>query len=665
MSETALQELERLRKEQGPLEPTFWDDVKGVARFAGQGILFGWADEVTAALRALGSNKTFSELHQEEQNKLAEFKERNPKTAFTAEIVGSLLIPGAIYGRGAMTLARAAKIGAGSGAVYGAGSSEGDLTTSKGLTQRGMGAGIGSLVGAGMGATGQKVGSAGSSYLRRRFGSFPGANYRGSREQAAAVGRMQDRFRRELELTDPDQLARLDQQQIPPSEAFRNMVPDRGTIADIPGMEGSISGVTQGSSAARRIAEKNLENRSMTEATELMENGLHRILRATDNADDMVVKIQKMVKEAEKPHYKKAREVLLPAELFEEVLLDPVTKGIYNARRANVTSFVRNKRSGFTEEDLMPAWDDLIETAVDGSKSLKVAEIPTGVLQQLKIALGKKVNWAKTQKNPKEEVYETLMGRINEEAGALNPAYKIANRIHEIGKVAEKSVIKGAKALSKSSDTAVRIEYNGLKGAIAKKAYRSGMLQEIQNRVGSGSLGRWINKPGNERTRNALKAVFPDEQSFNTFLAKAKTEKRYREIEDLAGVGGSRTVRTREDVAAWRGGGFGKEAAELGVQAIAVSPEWAAAGRLGRWMNSLRNINDEKIATEAANILFTKSPQEASRAFDLLLNTGRHLQGTDRAVIKAIQEGLVGSSAPLAGVAGENISPSAMGFLAP
>ena len=661
MSETALQELERLRKEQGPLEPTFWDDVKGVARFAGQGLSFGWADEATAALRTLGSDKTFSELHQEEQDKLTEFKERNPKTALTAELVAGLLIPGLGYAKGAMTLGRAAKIGAGSGALYGAGASEGDLTTRRGLTQRGIGGGIGAVTGGTLGPAAQKLGSAGSSYLRRRFGSWPGANYRGSREQAAAVGRMQGRLRQELELSDPQKLRALDEAQIPPSEGFRDAVTGRGTIADIPGMEGSVSGVTQGSSAARRIAEKNLENRSITEATELMESGLHRILRATDNADDMVVKIQKLVKEAEKPHYRKARGVLLPAELFEEVLLDPVTKGIYNARRANVTSFVRNKRSGFTEEDLMPAWDDLIETAADGSKSLKVAEIPTGVLQQLKIALGKKVNWAKTQKNPKEEVYETLMGRINEEAGKLNPAYKIANRIHEIGKVAEKSVIKGAKALGKSSDTAVRIEYNGLKGAIAKKAYRSGMLQEIQNRVGSGSLGRWINKPGNERTRNALKAVFPDEQSFNSFLAKAKTEKRYREIEDLAGVGGSRTVRTREDVAAWRGGGFGKEAAELGTQAVAVGPEWAAAKGVGRFVNWLRSVNDEKIATEAANILFTKSPQEASRAFDLLLNTGRHLQGSDRAIIKAIQQGLVGVSSPLGGSTGANLSP----FLAP
>ena len=353
--------------------------------------------------------------------------------------------------------------------------------------------------------------------------------------------------------------------------------------------------------------------------------------------------------------------MLLPAELFEEVLLDPVTKGIYNARRANVSSFVRNKKKWFTEDDLMPAWDDLIETAADGSKSLKVAEIPTGVLQQLKIALGKKVNWAKTNMNDKEEVYATLMGRINEEAGKLNPAYKIANRIHEIGEVAETSVVKGANALKKSSTTVVRSEYNGLKGSIAKKAYRSGMLQEIQNRVGTGSLGRWINRSGNERTRNALKAVFPDEQSFNAFLAKTKTEKGYRDIEDLAGVGGSRTARTGEDIIAWRGGGFGQEAAELGTQAVAVSPEWAGARWVTTQLNKLRGVNDEKIATEAANILFTKSPQEASRAFDLLLNTGRHLQGTDRAIIKAIQQGLVGVSSPLSGNTGANLSP----FLAP
>ncbi len=651
MTETPLQELERLRQKQGPLEPSFWDDLKGFGRAAGQGVFLGFGDEITAALRSLGSDRSYEDLRQEELQELSEFKERYPGVALTAEIVGGLLVPYGGLARGAMTAARAAKIGGVTGGIYGAGATEGDLS------DRAVGAASGAALSAGLGAGLQKVGSAGSSYLRRRFGNRPGSQYRGSRERAAAVGRMQGRFRKELELSDPETLKNLDRQNIPPSEAFRTSVTGRSTIADIPGMEGTVSGVTQGSSAARRIAERNLENRTKTEAETLMENGLERVLRATTDADDMALRVGKIVEDAETPYYERAKSVMLPSELFEDVFFDPVTKGVYNAHRANIRTFVNNNRTGFSEEDLLPAWDELIETSKDGVKRFKVSEIPTRYVHQLRQALDKKAKWAKSQVSAKEDVYRTLSRRINTEVEPLNSDYVIANRIHNIGEVTKDAVAKGAKALSKSSSTAVRQEYESLKGSIAKKAYRSGMLQEISNRAGTGSLGVFLSNPRNQKLRNALKAIFPDEQSFDKFVVKAERERGFRNTEALAGVGGSRTARTTEDIKAWQGGGFGQEAAELGTQAVAVSPEWAAARMVGKAMNRLRNINDEKIATEAANILFTRTPQEAKKAFDELLKTGKHLQGTDLAALRMIQRSLTASATPMGGLIGSEIPP--------
>lgn len=649
MTETPLQELERLRQEQGPLEPSFWDDLKGFGRAVGQGVALGFGDEITAALRSIGSDRSYEDLHQEELQLLSEFKERYPGIALTGEIVGGFLIPYGGLARGAMTAARAATIGGVTGGIYGAGATEGDLS------DRAIGAASGAALSAGLGAGLQKVGSAGSSYLRRRFGNLPGSRYRGSRERAAAVGRLQGRFRKELELSDPQTLKNLDRQNIPPSEAFRTSVTGRGTIADLPGMEGTVSGVTQGSSAARRIAKKNLEERAKTEAETLMESGLQRVLRATTDADDMALRVKKMVEDAETPFYTRAKDVMLPAELFEDVFFDPTTKGIYNAARANIQTFVRNNRRGFSEDDLLPAWDDFIETSKEGVKRFRVSEIPTRHVHQLRQAFDRKAKWAKSQVSPKEDVYRTLSRRINSEVEPLNPDYVIANRVHAIGEVTEDAVAKGAKALSKSSATKVRQEYESLKGSIAKKAYRSGMLQEISNRAGEGSLGAFLSRPTNQKIRNALKAVFPDEQSFAAFMKRAEMESGFRNIEALAGVGGSRTARTTEDIAAWKGGGFGKEAAELGTQAVAVGPEWATAKGLGRFMNYLRNINDERIATEAANILFTKTPQEAKRAFDELLRTGKHLQGTDLATLRMIQRSLTASATPTGGLIGSEM----------
>lgn len=649
MTETPLQELERLRREYGPLEPSFWDNLKGFGRAAGQGVALGFGDEITAALRSIGSDRSYEDLRQEELQELSKFKERYPGVALTAEIVGGLLVPYGGLARGAMTAARAAKIGGLTGGIYGAGTTEGDLS------DRAVGAASGAALSAGLGAGLQKVGSAGSSYLRRRFGNVPGSQYRGSRERAAAVGRMQGRFRKELELSDPQTLKNLDRQNIPPSEAFRTAVTGRATIADLPGMEGTVSGVSQGSSAARRIAEKNLENRSKTEAETLMENGLERALRATTDADDMALRVGKIVEDAQTPYYTRAKDVMLPTELFEDVFFDPAAKGIYNAARANIQTFVKNNRKGFSEEDLLPAWNDFIETSAEGVKRFRVSEIPTRHVHQLRQAFDRKAKWAKSQVSPKEDVYRTLSRRINSEVEPLNPDYVIANRIHAIGEVTKDAVTKGAKALNKSSSTAVRQEYELLKGSIAKKAYRSGMLQEISNRSGTGSLGVFLSNPRNEKLRNALKAVFPDQRSFDAFMQQAKTERGFRSTEALAGVGGSRTARTTEDIKAWQSGGFGQEATELGTQAIAVSPEWAAARIVGKTMNRLRNINDEKIATEAANILFTRTPREAKKAFDELLKTGKHLQGTDLATLRMIQRSLTASATPMGGLIGSQV----------
>lgn len=113
---------------------------------AGQGVSFGFADEIQGAGAAVGSlfdpNQSMGEAYTETRDKVRgtneDFRKSNPKTAFAAEMLGGI---GTGIGAAGLKLAKvgaqkaasagstalkASKIGAAEGAVYGAGASEGD-----------------------------------------------------------------------------------------------------------------------------------------------------------------------------------------------------------------------------------------------------------------------------------------------------------------------------------------------------------------------------------------------------------------------------------------------------------------------------------------------------------------------------------------------------------
>lgn len=164
------------------------DSLSGTARAFGQGLTFGFADELAAGISGLGSfftNETFQEafdrtLTQEREN-LKEFREANPVLSTVGEITGAVapavasllltpftggasatgavasaqkilsnpLLAGKITQPGLNLLQRtfeAGKLGALQGAVAGAGYAEGELP------ERVVGATIGAGVGAGAGA---------------------------------------------------------------------------------------------------------------------------------------------------------------------------------------------------------------------------------------------------------------------------------------------------------------------------------------------------------------------------------------------------------------------------------------------------------------------------------------------------------------------------------
>ena len=116
-----------------------------LARAVGQGITFGFGDELEARFRALTGDRSYDEEVADIRESIEQFRETNPVAAYGSEIVGSIPTGLGLAGlalRGG--LKGAAKIGALEGSIYGVGEGEGVEGTA---TSAAIGAGLGGALG--------------------------------------------------------------------------------------------------------------------------------------------------------------------------------------------------------------------------------------------------------------------------------------------------------------------------------------------------------------------------------------------------------------------------------------------------------------------------------------------------------------------------------------
>lgn len=129
---------------------TYGDYFTGLGRSIGQGVTFGFGDEIEAGIRALGAG-TYDEEIAKIREDLEKFRKTNPVSAYGSEIAASL--PTGL-GLGALALRAGVrgigKIGAAEGALYGAGVGEG-------AEDRAVSAAIGAPLGAAGAVVGEKV----------------------------------------------------------------------------------------------------------------------------------------------------------------------------------------------------------------------------------------------------------------------------------------------------------------------------------------------------------------------------------------------------------------------------------------------------------------------------------------------------------------------------
>ena len=133
-------------------------------RAAGQGVTFGFGDEIEALVRAAMSDRSYQEEVKDIREDIEQFREDSPVAAYGSEIVGAIPT-GVGLGIGLLRagVRGAGKLGAIEGGIYGIGEGEGVEGTVKS-------AAIGTGIGAVGGAVGEKVVEAATPAAKRIYG---------------------------------------------------------------------------------------------------------------------------------------------------------------------------------------------------------------------------------------------------------------------------------------------------------------------------------------------------------------------------------------------------------------------------------------------------------------------------------------------------------------
>jgi len=140
---------------------------------AGQGLTFGFGDELLAAVNALaeGDPSKYREFQQKYQKEYEQLQERSPLLSTLGEIAGGIVVPGGLAAKGlakgatlGQKLRQAVAAGAATGAISGVGGSKEYIdpenlykSSTELLSEAGKGAAIGGGIGAGFGLAGKAL----------------------------------------------------------------------------------------------------------------------------------------------------------------------------------------------------------------------------------------------------------------------------------------------------------------------------------------------------------------------------------------------------------------------------------------------------------------------------------------------------------------------------
>ena len=664
MAETAREQLERLRKEVG----SSWADIgTGVARSVGQGLTFGFGDELTALARSLFGAESYDDLVQEERDALDLFREQHPELAYGAEILSGFALPGIglakglttaakvatttgkagkaikegraaqqVVARQPMTVGRAAKVGATQGGLYGVGASEGDLRS------RALGGATGALTG---GAISPVLAKAADPVIAARnvFRSLdvnPNAMVEAADKQAKrAAKRIMGIAARDIGGVRTKELAA---QGKAPTEAYRETIEEMGpeaTIADVVGPRGQrfVSGLTQGSVEAASRADEIFLQRASGEFDRVTKEAA-RLMNARADADRVATVLDKRAASLSQPLYKAAREgegSVLDKNDFVDFFIDnaPDFQKAYKAAAAI------SRREG----QPLPSWKDFI--ARDETGEFLSPDVGIRAMQLIKQGLDDMVEVGRI---PGSSIGQASLSSLkgvrndfNNRLGQLNPRYAAANRVREVGYRIKDAVEEGGKWKSvKISDLDFERAFNKLQTEVERMAFRSGMLQDLRI-LGRKENQSLANKIINDRLiKGRLKSTFPDDESFDAFMTTLGAESAYRKTQGIV-TGGSRTARTGIEIEETFGDAPG-EILQSSYEA-SINPALAAVRATGKAANWWTQFRNRKLAEEASQIEFTE-PGQAIEKLDQLQRIYTGITKADQELLQQLRRRLVGAT---------------------
>ena len=592
MAETARQQLERLRKEQGDLEPSWWDKAEGFLRFAGQGLTFGFSDEITAGLRSIGSDLSYEDLRDEERQKLADFREQFPGIALTGEVVGGLLIPGfgtaGILGRlgvkGAQQVARRggmgklAAAGAVEGGLYGAGISEAEMRPWDDIDygQAVQDIGIGGVTG---GVASPLVGQATKMIGRRFRGTTPAQRRAGKtiEKEFEVSGVSPDVYRR-----GPERLSGTD------------------VLADAPVLQGAATQSLMAPGARYRSRE--ILRGRLGEERGNVNAELHRLMNTwDDDADEVIEGLLLKLKQTAPQDYARAysNTSINLRGLFSSNSGKNLRKfeaTAYAAARKEIDDWITIAKKepgvGWSEADRLPQSID---------EFFKIGTATTRALHQIKKMMDK-VAYG----DEGTDAYKKLTQQFNDGVKKQNTDYAAANKLHEIAMRQKDAVRLGTKY---NLRTAAQIKSELAKlPEEAQMAYRSGMLKAVNEArpLERSSLADYL--AGNTKIKKKLRAAFTDDASFDEFIGGAERMGRQRETHKFL-FGGSPT-QPRQAMTT------GPEAAVTGaVQVLPYGTEVAVAGGLTAFFKNRTGRSTQETLEELNKLLF-RHPGGPQKALD-------------------------------------------------
>ena len=592
----------------------------GAGRALLQGLSFGFADEIEAALPSAltGLEGDYEQRVGQIRAGQKAFEAAEPETALAAEVMGSLpymalpVLGGArmasMAGRSpslARTMGYGMGIGAGEGALGGLGRGEGAADSGqRALTEGVLGAGLGALAPAAV---------AGGARLLSRGGS--------AQEQAVS----------QLGRVIPEEAREGVSERIAQRATETDTRPE--TLADIAGIEAQreLRGLRGGSSEVQAKTDPFIEQR-MFQQGERIKTDVQAGLGLTPDDTTNIKKVIQRQESAATPLYQQIRkdypeiDVSDMIPIFERPSFKNSFDDIMNALRDREGRTVPAGTFGNAPK----TYDEFMENLRSGADTT----VPFDFLDQAKRVIGSKGQGAKKTDADLGERLFGVAGEIRDAADAKVPAYREARRVFA-GEAEIEEAYDAGRKFGTSSAEEISETLTDLTSDSARQAFLTGAVEDIRRVIENAADGADVVKKvaGSPAKRKKLAAVMGGENSpaFKAFMDAMNREAEMVKSGRLI-AGGSQTAAFQQDI----------QRAGLGfddVVDVLMNPTQVAnVPRLTRLFQGVINTATGKRGRTGevlSDYLLETDPRKQQAALDAILAASRRAEQGRRTVSAA------------------------------